>query len=304
MSASIRHWLPTLLLLLAGSAAHAQSGAAFDSSLVETGEAFYLHLTVQDAAGQPASVDFSPWDSIFPQQNILRQSGWRQVGDQWQNDVTLITFDSAELQLPPLVIRFRDGHAEETNPLAIQVLPTPSPDDPNDLADIDDIRREPFHWQDALPWVLLVGGLTALAALVWWLLVRRKKRGPRSRVLLVPPHELALRQLDALAQRNLWQNHQIKEYYDTLTHIVRQYLQQRYGVPALESVSDEILYHLTATDFPSELKPALSELLHAADLVKFAKGDPPAAFHEQAWQSAREFVVRTVPRVEAEVANH
>lgn len=296
MSALIKNSLSLFLLLLAGSAAHAQAGAAFDSSLVETGEAFRLHLTVQESAGSPESVDFSAWDSIFPPQNILKQSGWRQAGDQWLNDVTLITFDSAELNLPPIAIRFRDGHAEQTNPLTLRVIPTPSPEDPNDLADISDIRREPFRWLDALPWVLIIGGLLGLATLIWWLLIRRKKKGPRSRMVQLPAHELALRQLDTLAQRGLWQSQQIKPYYEELTYIVRQYLQQRFGIPALESVSDEILQQLAATDFPAEQRPALSEMLRAADWVKFAKGDPPADFHETALHNARQLVLQTIPK--------
>ncbi|MCC7506242.1 MAG: hypothetical protein IT259_13125 [Saprospiraceae bacterium] len=295
-----KHRILTLFLLLTCALARAQSSAAFDSTVVETGEAFSLHLSVMGWGAEPEQIDFSAWESVFPPENILRESGWYLDGDTWTNDVTLISFDSAELHLPPLSIRRRDGSTEETNPLQLTVVPTPSPNDPIDLADIADIRREAFHWLDALPWVLLVGGLCGLAALVWWLLVRRKQRGPRSRTVQLPPHELALRELDALARRNLWQQHQIKVYYETLTYIARQYIQQRFGVPALESVSDETMYRLRKTDFPPELLPPLENLLHTADRVKFAKGEPPADYHETALLQVRQLVQQTIPPPPAE----
>ena len=286
--------LPFLLLLLTPQAAQAQAEAMFDSIVVETGEAFMLHIKVQDGAGQPKEVDFSAWDSIFPSQNILRQSGWLLEGDHWENDFTLITFDSAGLNLPPLTIRFHDGTTMETNPLTLSVFPTPYPSDPNDISDIADIHHEPFQWLDALPWVLLVLGLSALAFLVWWLLKRRRRK-IRSRSMQLPPHELALRELDTLARRGLWQQKQIKPYYEALTYIARQYVQQRFGVPALESVSDETLYRLQATDFPQALLPGLRTLLHTADRVKFAKGEPSEDYHETAWTTVRELVLSTIP---------
>lgn len=289
--------LPFLFLLLVPAGAGAQAGAAFDSVVVETGEPFMLHIAVQDVAGHPKDVDFSAWDSIFPPQNMLRQSGWLLEGDQWKNDFTLITFDSADLRLPPLTLHFHDGSTMETNPLTLSVAPTPYPSDPNDIADIADIHREPFSWTDALPWVLTVGGLCALAYLAWWLLKRRRQK-VRSRSIQLPPHELALRELDALAKRGLWQQKQVKAYYEALTYIARQYLQQRFGVPALESVSDETLYRLQSTDFPQALLPVLATLLHTADRVKFAKGEPPEDYHESAWAAVRTLVEKTVPAPE------
>lgn len=291
------YWLSILCLLFAGPGAHAQAAAAFDSPTVETGDTFHLHLTLEENAGQPVSVDFSAWDSIFPSENILRQSGWRRAGGQWRNDVTLITFDSAELDLMPLTIRMQNGRTEVTNALTLSVTPTPSPDEPGDLADIEDIRREPWHWLDALPWVLLTGGLLALAGLIYWLVSRRRREAT---LRAAPPraHELALRRLDELAR---WResampradSDALKTYYAELTHIVRQYLENRYQVPALESVSDEILEQLQHTEFPPGFRPTLSELLRWADLVKFAKGTPPADFHEIAWQNARRMVLQT-----------
>jgi len=71
-------------------------------------------------------------------------------------------------------------------------------------------------------------------------------------------------------------------------------------VPALESVSDETMYRLRKTDFPPELLPPLENLLHTADRVKFAKGEPPADYHETALLQVRQLVQQTIPPPPAE----
>jgi hypothetical protein len=278
----------------------AQTGsavAAFDSGYVETGNPFVLHLSVPGHLGQPAKIDFSPWETLLPAQNILRSTGWQNRDGHWTNDLTLITFDSAQLWLPPLAISLPDGNAVQTNPLELNVLPTPATDELTDLHDIKDIQREPANWRDfLLPLGIIAAGALLLALAVWWFLLRKKKSGLLAeRALRLPPHELALRQLAELEGRQFWQQGQIKPYYSELTRIVREYLEYRYQIPALESASDDILRLLAGTDMPELLHGPLADLLRWADLAKFAKTAPPEHFHAQALREARRLVEQTRP---------
>lgn len=195
-----------IALLVPALPAAAQTGgavAAFDSGYVETGNPFVLHLSIPAQAGQPTSVDFSSWETLLPSENILAQTGWQNRNDRWQNDLTLIAFDSAVLLLPPLAIALAHGGTVQTNALELQVLPTPSPDELADLQGIKDIRREAANWRDfLLPIAIILGGALLLAFAVWWFLLRKKKSGlVGERTLRLPPHELALRQLDELERR-------------------------------------------------------------------------------------------------------
>ena len=277
--------------------AQTEAVAAFDSGYVETGNPFVLHLMVPQQYGAPESVDFSSWDTLAAAPSILGQSGWQAKGNQLANDVSLLVFDSAQLSLPPLAVVFPGGDTLYTNSLELKVLPTPSPDDLADMLDIKDIYREPTNWRDYLwPVLPIVIGVLLFAFVVWWLLLRRKKTGLRAtRTLAQPPHELALRQLAELERKQLWQTGQLKKFYSELTHIVREYLEQRYNIPALESASDEILRLLLNTSIPAPLLTPLSELLRWADLAKFAKGAPPEHFHAQALREARYLVEQTKP---------
>lgn len=78
-----------------------------------------------------------------------------------------------------------------------------------------------------------------------------------------------------------------------MTYIFREYLEKRYGFPALELVSAEIVTALAATSFPKSLLPALTALLEEADQVKFAKGLPADSYHAKAWALVKEAVEAT-----------
>ncbi|MBL7780710.1 MAG: hypothetical protein JNM22_05790 [Saprospiraceae bacterium] len=289
-----------LLVSIAGAQAQTEAVATLDS-VVETGDPFVLQLHLPDVLGVvPEAVDFSPWDSIFPAENILSQTAWEHTSRGYDKAVTLITFDGdSAVQLPPLSIALKGGGQAHTNPLQLTILPTPSPDDLRDMADIKDIRREEFSWKALLyayrDWLILLAGVLALALIVY-LLFRQKYRSDAalSRSVQLPPHDYAQRRLQALEKRQLWQQGQLKSYYAELTHIVREYLEKRYQVPALESVSDEIVRQLHATEFPASLLADLQRLLTEADLAKFAQSAPPDSYHAEAMRTAGQIVAQTI----------
>ena len=142
---------------------------------------------------------------------------------------------------------------------------------------------------------LLVLG-AALYALDRWL----KQRGRRLNDLFkaappVPPHVAAIRALEALHHQKLWQNNRHKQYYSSLTEILRTYLAGRWGVGAMEMTTDEILAALRGIDLPDKARMDLTAILRDADLVKFAKATPEAEENETNYQKAYYFVEETKP---------
>ena len=106
-------------------------------------------------------------------------------------------------------------------------------------------------------------------------------------------HEIAIEQLQALRAAQLWQKGAVKEYQSRLTRVIREYLENRYEVNALESTTEQILQELKQVDFNSDWKDKLREMLQMADLVKFAKAEPPADFHGRMLDNAEAFVRAT-----------
>jgi hypothetical protein len=307
MSRHIFCFLIFILFHLPFAAAQNSARATLDSSHAETGNPFVVHLSVPKSAGEPRGIDFSVWENLVPQQNILKQTEWNSEGQFFTRDLTIIFFDEDSLALPPLPIRLNGGEIALTNPLEIAVLPTPSPDDLNDMADIKDIRREPALWTDYLPWAIAFLVLALLVVLAAWLIGRAQKRRNQaalSRSVELPPHELALKKLNALAQKQLWQKGLVKEHCAELTFVVREYLEKRYRVPALESTSEEMLKDLQKTDFPQTFRSELNDLLTKADLVKFAKATPPETFQEESMTFARKIILETKPITIHQSTNH
>jgi hypothetical protein len=268
---------------------------AADSTRVETGNPLVLHLSVP-GVNVPDSLDFSPWQGRVGTRNFLSVSGWLRKGNSYTKDLTLIFFDADSLVLPPLMVALPYADSARTNPLTLEVYATPSSNDPNDLAPLKDILREPVWWSDYLPLAVSIAvGVAVVSLLLWWVF-RRKNRGARHRSTALEPHERALKKLSVLQQKSLWHSGAVKAHCAELTFILREYLETRYQVPALGSTSEELLFYLNKTDFPGSLQDGLRKILLQADLAKFAKAIPPNEFYPWSLEFAKELVGRTTPQ--------
>ena len=140
--------------------------------------------------------------------------------------------------------------------------------------------------------------LIILSLVVWYIVwyMRNKWQG-RSRDVKpapkLPPHVIAIKALDELQNRKLWQNGKHKLYYSTLTEILRLYIEGRWAVGALEMTSDEIISALRDVDIKHDSRSNLIAILRTADMVKFAKALPEAEENEQLFTYAYYFVENT-----------
>ena len=154
----------------------------------------------------------------------------------------------------------------------------------------------PLSFLEVFPFIL--GGIIILVAagfLVWYIR-RRKTNKPIFRAAMPeePAHIIAYRELRELKDQKLWQKNEFKEYYSRLTEIIRRYMQRRYGIPAMEMTSYEILDAWDRSgEARTELAAELGILLNLADLVKFAKQKPVASENEENMERAFDFVDRT-----------
>jgi hypothetical protein len=115
--------------------------------------------------------------------------------------------------------------------------------------------------------------------------------------VLEPAHIIAFRALDKLKEEKIWEKGEVKEFYSCLTEITRTYIERQYGIPAMESTTEEILRAFRKTN-PDDnlLDEILKELLELADLVKFAKETPLPVFNQTNLNNAYIFVQKTYPQ--------
>lgn len=164
------------------------------------------------------------------------------------------------------------------------------------LADIKTIVEEPIQLEDfAIFFYAVLALLLVFLAIYVFKKFNKKDEIEEEAIpeIIRPAHEIAEEKLDGLKSQKLWQQGLIKEYQSKLTFIIREYLENRYDVRALESTTHEILADLKKHDFDSSLNANLSEILTMADLVKFAKAKPGESIHESFMIKAYELVNET-----------
>lgn len=212
-----------------------------------------------------------------------------------QQRFLITSFDTGYIAINPLpyVFRAADGQLDTTftNDLLLQVNAIPVGDD-NELRPIKPIIEEPLNWLDFWPLYLIV----ALGSIGYAVYVNRQRRQRQAPPPPPPPPAdvIALRELDVLEEKNLWQQDMTKEYYSELTRILREYLEGRFDVQAMEMTTRQITSALgKRTDFAQSQGKELSQLLQLSDLVKFAKARPAVELHAEGLKRVRTFVQDT-----------
>ena len=162
---------------------------------------------------------------------------------------------------------------------------------------IFDIKRPintPLIFDEIKEYVYWGAAAAVLLAVIIYLVIKyiRRRKGRTGPKRVVPPHVQAIRALEKLHSRKLWQNGKHKEYYSQLADIVRIYIEGRYGIGALEMTSDQILDAMREVN-DERLREKLRELFSLADLVKFAKMTPSPEDNEQAYFDAYFYVEET-----------
>ncbi len=135
-----------------------------------------------------------------------------------------------------------------------------------DIHDIKPIER-PFFLPRWVFWAvggLLVLLLLAAAATLWR---RRRRRAALPEAPPRPPEEIAREGLGELQEVERIDG---RRFYFRLSEILRAYMEGRYGFPALEMTTEELLPRLRDLGLSEPLREGAGRLFRTADPVKFA----------------------------------
>lgn len=207
------------------------------------------------------------------------------------------------VMLYPAVLYVKDGQQDQAineNQMQLFVAPPgglPPVQDSLKVAPIKTIKEEASNLSDYLVYFIIIGLALIGGLIYWWYTKYYKNREERTIVVApdvyVPSHQIALKKLSDLKGKKLWQQGDIKTYQSELTYIIREYLEGRYDISALESTTDEIVKNLSAELSSEDDVISLKRILQVADLVKFAKAQPDENLHESFMTEAESFVERT-----------
>jgi hypothetical protein len=229
----------------------------------------------------------------FPQ--IIQENG--QTIEQINAIVS--AYDSGYFQIPAIKFEFSSqndtSNKKELFTEAINIaVNSIAVDTTKDIKDIKDPLDIPFPLWLIITYIAIAIFIFLIAFLIWNKIKNKKglpifeKTEPK-----LTAHELAYKELYLLEERKLWQKGQLKEYYSEVTEIIRKYLQNRYGIDAMEMTSDEILDTLINIHGDQKIQEVLKLFLSLADYVKFAKFQPIPNENEVELKRAYNFVDAT-----------
>lgn len=255
--------------------------ASLDSTHILIGD--QVNLTLELEKPESLKMEFPVLaDNISEYIEILRQSPIDTILE--NNTMKLVqkflitSFDSGEHRIPPFWFRLHfDDRLDSiaSNELFIRVY-TMQIDTTRGPTDIKMPYDAPVTLKEVLPWIFGVILLGGIIFFIFYYISRRKRNLPVFSLPSKPkepPHIIALRELDRIRDEKIWQKDKIKEFYSQVTDVLRNYIEERFAIPAMEYTSDETLsaFMSRGSILSEKSFSNLTQILHLADLVKFAK---------------------------------
>ena len=303
-----------LLLSHIVDAANVKVTATLDSAYLLMGKQTVLHLEIiQDISqrgkllNEPKRSDSIIYLSKGIEFNDIVRNDTTNISDsrlQVNKDYLIQSFDSGLYTIPPF--KYVVGiDTFKTNSLTLKVIPIPIDSVYNSIYDYAPIEEIERKWYDFIPdsifdnWIwfivvfVLIGGLIAIIYLL-----KNKKNIILSQKKFIPPHELAIQQLQILKGEKLWENGREKEYYTRITEILREYMAGRFGILAMEMTSSQIIESINNNEEIKTEKKELFKVLEMADFVKFAKVKPLPDDNIKTFNIALQFIENTKPIIE------
>ncbi len=283
--------------------------ATFEKKKITVGDQITLKLEIPENAGK--DIKFPLFDKvIIPGIEIINKSDVKKTDDNFLEQLYTVTSFKDSLFLIKGFKFVVDGDTLITNPLRLKVSYF-KPDSAFmskidtaqqlKIADIKSPVGAPLTFNEFMQrfgrYILL-----SIILIVFIILIIRyiKKRKAEEKPLFlkakpkVPAHIRAIQRINEIKNKELHKKNNIKPFYTELSNIIRIYLEERFKIPALESVTNEIIENFDKTEFANEdLNNKLKELLSLSDMVKFAKNEPDEYRNEMMIEYALSFVNKT-----------
>ncbi len=201
-------------------------------------------------------------------------------------------FNTGELKFPGFKFLVKESTAVDTiqtNPVGIRIVSVL----PEGMQDINDIK-EIIDFPNFMPVIVLI--IIVGAGVIGFLGFRFYKK-LKQRIITeqekIPCWEKALSALDKLSKEDFLNKGMVKRFYYTLTEILKRYLEERFGFPAIEQTTSEIIQSMKLQKIP--LRDEFHSVFTYADMVKYAKFVPPEEQTENIMRQSKELIKKTIP---------
>lgn len=303
--------VPVVLALAMGTARAADpvnAAVSIDRATIAVGDRIALSVIVD------ADVGYLPSDPTIARQigsfevvqsrSVQRSNRGSQVRFIYRYSITAWVI--GDLVLPSIAVPYVGPNGitgtAQTGGVPIRVVTVVSPGE--NIDDIKPLKPQLAVGEEIWPAVVRIAirltgalALAAVAAVVFWLLLRR--RLVPSPVQRLTPVQRTMRELDLLALLRLPEQGRTAEHYERLTAALRQYLVDRFGIQPGRT-SREIRVALERAGLERTQAAALFEILREGDEVRFRHARPYPAHALRTARTALEIVRRAASSDEYE----
>lgn len=253
--------------------------ARIDSASIKIGEQITYSISVQPNAEDdvvifPEGQTFAPLEMVetFPIDTSRGKDGFRLL-----KEYMLTQFDSGSYSIPRQRVLINE-QAFFTDSLLVEVRDVVVDTTKQKLYPIKPAVEVPsgVSISEEVWWTIFF--LLVVAVLIYLFFRRKHKKEEAARKL--PPYEQAIFELKQLDESHLLEDREFKEYYSQLSAAIRRYLDGEVFDHALESTTGELIAYLEAERTTGKLNLSeetilkLKQILHRADLAKFANSRP------------------------------
>ncbi|WP_163712307.1 DUF4381 domain-containing protein [Mangrovibacterium lignilyticum] len=280
--------------------------AVIDSTHVLIGDQFKLRLELDQP--NDAQVEFPQIpDTIEGGIEVIEQSPLDTFkldnSEQLKiiKNLTITSFDTGKQVIPAFKFKLVQNDMQqdlETLPAEFFVHSMPL-DTTKGPTDIKQPYAAPVTLAEASPYILGAILILAIAFFIFYYIQRRRKNKPVFGKPAKPkeaPHVIALRELERIKEEKHWlEPGEIKMFYSDVSDTLREYIDERFHINAMEYTTDETLeaFKRQKDLLTDKSKSQLKDILSLSDLVKFAKYQPLPDDHNLTLMNAFFFVNET-----------
>lgn len=243
----------------------------FELKQVEEGTRFALPEWKNDEKGGVTAV--SPWfvDTLKVRK---QKKGMPRLLD-IRGGLVITSFDEGNYELPAIMVgRLSNDGVIDTlvfDPMRLEVRTMPVDTATFVPHDIKGQIRYPVTVAEVMPWLAAFWVFAVIVIVAVCLFIIHKRKDDPAYERKDPAHIVALRELDKYRGNKMWIPEKQKAFYSGVTDALREYMDSRYGVSAMEMTTAEIFADMKKQDVPQELLADVKDLFERADFVKFAK---------------------------------
>lgn len=210
----------------------------------------------------------------------------QQSSEQYSRTIEFSILEEGNYQIPAL--EFKVGETIlYTIPYHIEVYNSTQQNDINDIKPNEEIDLGLSDYWDIYKNYIIGGIIAVIGLFAFYYIFKNKKPQSTTNKLEKDYQSLALKKLDALQNKNYTEKGEAYIFYTELLDITRDFLTQKYDIPAVFFLTDDLLNFLKETQMATQWQNYMQEIFTRGDLAKFGKYQPTQNVMEQDFEKIK-----------------